>query len=132
MADRRKKTSAIIAVAVFISTPLAYGQASKAKWEKANTSCFESLNAGELSSARRPCAEAVRLAESITGDVAPLAKSLSNLGTLLQRLGEYSLAEAAYTRALKAAEQSSGKDSTLAALVYCTSKLRDSAKRTRF
>jgi tetratricopeptide (TPR) repeat protein len=116
MADRRNRTTAIIAVAAFMSAPLAYGQGSKAKWEKSNISCFESLSAGDLSSARRTCSEAVRLAESITGDVVPLAKSLSNLGTLLQRLGEYSLAETAYTRALKAAEQSSGKDSTLAAL----------------
>ncbi len=68
---------------------------------KGKKSCFDFLNKGDLNSARSACSEAVRVAETIKGDLSPLAQSSSNLGTLLSRLGEYSIAETAYARSLK-------------------------------
>jgi hypothetical protein len=79
-------------------SPFALGQTARIQWEKASKSCFDFLNNGDLNSARGVCSEAVRAAETIKGDLNPLAQSLSNLGTLLSRLGEYSLAETAYAR----------------------------------
>ncbi len=102
---------------VALAFPLfAFAQTPNRLWERANKSCFDCLNAGDLNSARSACTEAVGTAEMIKGDLTPLAQSLSNLGTLLSRLGEYSLAETAYARSLKISEQATGKESTMAAL----------------
>lgn len=109
------KFLSMAALLVAASMP-AVGQGSKVAWEKAHWSCFSSLNAGDLAAARGPCSEAVRIAESIPNDRTPLAQSMSNLGTLLQRLGEYSLAETAFLRSLRISEESAGKDSAMAAL----------------
>ena len=88
MENSRYRTITLIANAIFLFIPIAFGQESRVFLENANKACFDYLNAGDLSSARRPCTEAVRIAESISGDLAPLAKSLSNVGTMHLRLGE--------------------------------------------